>query len=106
MLSSISRAVAPGRDPHARQPRRGPVPGRQRGFAALVLTFLVLMLVLVPAMWLYQSAADRQRVLDAQVRAMLKAAPRPAPAAPAPAPPAEAASGNGAGSGEAPAQSR
>ena len=81
-------------------------PGRQRGFAALMLTMLVLMLVLVPAMWLYQSAADRQRVLDAQVRAMLKGAPRPAPASPAPAPPAEAASGNGSGASEAPAQSR
>jgi hypothetical protein len=79
-------------------------PGSQRGFAALMLTMLVLMLVLVPAMWLYQSAADRQRVLDAQVRSMLKGTPRPPAAAPAPTAQADPASG--AGAGEAPAQSR
>lgn len=71
-----------------------------------MLAMLVLMLVLVPAMWLFQSAADRQRVLDAQVRSMLKGAARPAPAAPAPAPQDEPASGTGTGSGDAPAQSR
>ena len=49
----------------------------QRGLAALVLVLLVLMLAMVPAMLLLQSAMERQRVLDAQVRAMLKGPPRP-----------------------------
>jgi hypothetical protein len=87
-----------------RRPLRLGCPGRQRGFVALMLTMLVLMLVLVPAMWLYQSAADRQRVLDAQVRSMLRGAPRPPAAAPAPVAQTDPASG--AGAGEAPAQSR
>ena len=77
---------------------------RERGFAALMLTMLILMLVLVPAMWLYQSAADRQRVLDSQVRSMLKGAPRPPPSTPVLSAPTEPASG--AAGGEAPAQSR
>ncbi len=49
----------------------------QRGLAALVLVALVLLLAMVPAMLLLQSAMERQRVLDAQVRAMLKGPPRP-----------------------------
>jgi len=48
----------------------------QRGLAALVLVLLVLMLAMVPAMLLLQSAIERQRVLDAQVSAMLKGPPR------------------------------
>lgn len=61
-------------------------PGRraQHGLAALVLVALVLLLAMVPAMLLLQSAMERQRVLDAQVRAMLKGPPRP------PQPPASA----------------
>jgi hypothetical protein len=51
----------------------------QSGLAALVLVALVLLLAMVPAMLLLQSAMERQRVLDAQVRAMLKGPPaRPA----------------------------
>ncbi len=51
----------------------------QRGLAALVLVALVLLLAMVPAMLLLQSAMERQRVLDAQVRAMLKGPPRAPP---------------------------
>jgi len=51
----------------------------ERGFAAVMLVALVLALALVPALLLFQAAADRQRVLDAQVRAMLKGTPRPPP---------------------------
>ena len=46
----------------------------QRGLAALVLVALVLLL---------QSAMERQRVLDAQVRAMLKGTPPRPPQRPA-----------------------
>jgi hypothetical protein len=55
----------------------------QRGLAALVLVALVLLLAMVPAMLLLQSAMERQRVLDAQVRAMLKGTPPRPPQRPA-----------------------
>ena len=58
---------------------RQPLRQRQRGLAAVMLVALVLMLALVPAMLLFQAAVERQRVLDAQVRAMLKGTPRPPP---------------------------
>ena len=42
-----------------------------------VFAAMAVLLAMVPAMLLLQSAMERQRVLDAQVRAMLKGPPRP-----------------------------
>ena len=51
---------------------------RQRGFAALMLMLLVLLLLAIPTMYLEHELSERQRALDRRIKKML--APTPVPA--------------------------
>ena len=51
---------------------------RQRGFAALMLMLLVLLLLAIPTMYLEHELRERQRALDRRIKKML--APTPVPA--------------------------
>ena len=44
---------------------------RQRGFAALMLMLLVLLLLAIPTMYLEHELSERQRALDRRIKKML-----------------------------------
>jgi hypothetical protein len=76
MIRSLQRPI--GRSQWTRQGdlRAGRM-SCQRGFAALMLMLLVLLLLTIPAMYLAHELSERQRALDRRIKMMLGAPPVP-----------------------------